>query len=88
MEFIRNFPFFSIVLSLFSGPLSSVLDGKWAKRANGAVIALCGLLSGAVLWYAARTGEAFVYTMGHFPAPWGNELRAGILEALLAVIFV
>ena len=87
MEFIRNFPFFSIVLSLFSGPLSSVLDGKWAKRANGAVIALCGLLSGAVLWYAARTGEAFVYTMGHFPAPWGNELRAGILEALLAVIF-
>ena len=24
--------------------------------------------------------------MGHFPAPWGNELRIGPLEALLAVM--
>lgn len=87
MEFIRNFPFFSIVLSLFSGPLSSVLGGKWAKRVNGAVIVLCGLMSCAVLWYVCRSGEAFVYTMGHFPAPWGNEIRAGVLEALMAAFF-
>ena len=87
MEFIRNFPFFSIVLSLFSGPLSSILGGKWARRVNGAVIVLCGIMSGAVLWYVCRTGESFVYIMGHFPAPWGNEIRAGILEALMAVIF-
>lgn len=87
MEFIRNFPFFSIVLSLFSGPLSSVLSGKWAKRVNGAVIVLCGLMSCAVLWYVCRSGEAFVYTMGHFPAPWGNEIRAGVLEALMAAFF-
>ena len=79
MDFIRNFPFFSIVLSLFSGPLSSILGGKWAKRVNLAVIVLCGILSWAVLWYVCRTGEAFVYTMGHFPAPWGNEIRACIL---------
>lgn len=87
MDFIRNFPFFSIVLSLFSGPLSSVLGGKWAKRVNGAVIVLCGLMSCAVLWYVCRSGEAFVYTMGHFPAPWGNEIRAGVLEALMAAFF-
>lgn len=87
MDFIRNFPFFSIVLSLFSGPLSSVLSGKWAKRVNGAVIVLCGLMSCAVLWYVCRSGEAFVYTMGHFPAPWGNEIRAGVLEALMAAFF-
>ena len=87
MDFFRNFPFFSIVLSLFSGPLSSILGGKWAKRVNLAVIVLCGILSGAVLWYVCRTGEALVYTMGHLPAPWGNEIRAGILEALLAVFF-
>lgn len=87
MDFIRNFPFFSIILSLFSGPLSSILGGKWAKRVNGAVIGLCGVMSVAVLWYVCRTGEAFVYTMGHFPAPWGNEIRAGILEALMAAFF-
>lgn len=87
MDFIRNFPFFSIVLSLFSGPLSSILGAKWARRVNTSVIILCGLMSGAVLWYVCRTGEAFVYTMGHFPAPWGNEIRAGILEALMACFF-
>ncbi|MDE6674245.1 MAG: sodium:proton antiporter [Acetatifactor sp.] len=87
MDFIRNFPFFSIVLSLFSGPLSSILGAKWARRINMAVIILCGLMSGAVLWYVYQTGESFVYTMGHFPAPWGNEIRAGILEALMASVF-
>lgn len=25
--------------------------------------------------------------MGHFPAPWGNEIRVGVLEASMAVIF-
>ena len=87
MDFIRNFPFFSIVLSLFSGPLSSILGRKWAKRVNTAVIILLGLMSVAVLWYVLQTGEAFVYTMGHFPAPWGNEIRAGVLEAFMAAFF-
>ena len=25
--------------------------------------------------------------MGHFPAPWGNEIRIGPLEALMALMF-
>ncbi|MFR6589921.1 MAG: hypothetical protein ACLURV_07070 [Gallintestinimicrobium sp.] len=25
--------------------------------------------------------------MGHFPAPWGNEIRVGVLEAVMAVFF-
>ena len=25
--------------------------------------------------------------MGHFPAPWGNEIRAGVLEGVLATFF-
>ena len=25
--------------------------------------------------------------MGHYPAPWGNEIRAGVLEALMALCF-
>ena len=25
--------------------------------------------------------------MGHFPAPWGNEIRAGVLEGLTATVF-
>ncbi|MDE7043838.1 MAG: sodium:proton antiporter, partial [Acetatifactor sp.] len=87
MDFIRNFPFMSIILSLFSGPLSSVLDGKWAKRVNTAVIVIVGILSACVLGYVAGTGEEFIYFMGHFPAPWGNEIRVGQLEAFMALFF-
>ena len=87
MELIRNFPFISIVLSLFSGPLSSILDGKWAKRVNYFVLIILGAMQAAVLTYVLKTKEAFVYTMGHFPAPWGNEIRAGVLEAFMALFF-
>lgn len=87
MEFVQNFPFFSIILSLFSGPLCSILNGKWAKRVNLAVITIILAMSSAVLAFTLRTGDSYVYMMGHFPAPWGNEIRVGMLEALMAVFF-
>lgn len=87
MDFVQNFPFMSIILSLFAGPLSSVLNGKWARRLNMAVIVTIGAMSGAVLAYVLGTEQAFVYRMGHFPAPWGNEIRVGMLEAFMALFF-
>lgn len=87
MQFVQNFPFMSIILSLFSGPLSSIVGGKAAKRINLAVISIIGLMSAAVLAFTIRSGDSYVYTMGHFPAPWGNEIRVGIMEALMALIF-
>jgi len=87
MAFVQNFPFISIILSLFSGPLCSILNGKWARRVNTAVIVVIGILSAMVLGHVLTTGEAFIYRMGHFPAPWGNELRIGILEAFMACFF-
>ena len=87
MAFVQNFPFISIILSLFSGPLCSVLNGKKAKWVNAAVIIIIGAMSTAVLAFVLGTGQEYVYTMGHFPAPWGNEIRVGVLEAAMAVFF-
>lgn len=87
MEFVQNFPFISIILSLFAGPLSSILNGKWAKRVNAVIILFIGVMSQMVLMYVLGTGEAYVYRMGHFPAPWGNEIRVGVLEAFMATFF-
>lgn len=87
MEFVQNFPFFSILLSLFSGSVSSVLNGKWSKRLNIIVITIIGCMSAAVLVFTLKSGQPYVYTMGHFPAPWGNEIRIGILEAAMALFF-
>lgn len=87
MDFIQNFPFFSIIISMFSGTLCSILPGKIAKWVNTAVITVVGALSLILLLYLMGTGESYTYMMGHFPAPWGNEIRAGVLEAGMALFF-
>ena len=58
MAFVQNLPFISIILSLFTGPLSSVLGGKKAKYLNAAMIIVVGLMSFAVLGYVIGTGES------------------------------
>lgn len=88
MDFIQNVPFFSIMISMFSGIISSVLSEKWARRLNTAVILAVGMMSGALLAYLVGTGAgSYIFMMGHFPAPWGNEIRAGVLEAGMAMFF-
>ncbi len=87
MDFICNFPAFSIVLSIMAAIVSSALSGKWAKRVNMFVLFIVMGLSVCVLGYTIGQGEFFVYTMGKFPAPWGNEIRAGVLEGLMATFF-
>lgn len=87
MSFVQNFPFVCIILTLFSGPLSSVLSGKWAKTVNYAVMVIVCCMNLAVFSFVWKTQESYVYMMGHFPAPWGNEIRIGVLEAFFAVFF-
>ena len=88
MDFIRNFPMFSVVLSLFSGVLCTILSGKKAKLYTIVYEGVLLVLLSAVLWYTVVTKESFTYVLGEFPAPWGNELRAGTLEASVAVLFI
>ena len=88
MPFYQNIPFFSIMISMFSGIISSILPAKYAKIVNTVMLIL---ISGLSVWLlfelnASNIGE-FTYAMGHFPAPIGNEIRAGALEALLATFF-
>lgn len=87
MEFVQNFPCFSIMLCMFAGIISSAFKEKIARLLNIIVLVVNIVLSAAVLLYTVRTGESYVYVMGRFPAPWGNELRVGMLETGLALFF-
>ena len=87
MQFVVNFPLFTIVLSLFSGPLCFMLPGKAARRYTMCYEAFLTVLCLWILQYTYLNG-AFTYVMGEFPAPWGNEIRAGVLEATTALIFM
>lgn len=88
MDFIRNFPMLTVILSLFSGSLCFVLKGKTARNYTILYEFFLLLVCGTILWYTVTTGQSFTYSMGEFSAPWGNELRAGILEAMLASFFM
>lgn len=88
MPFVQNVPFFSIMISMFAGIISSVLPAKVARKVNIVAIVSIGALSTWLLLYMAQSDIGyFTYMMGHFPAPWGNELRAGVLEPLMALVF-
>jgi multicomponent Na+:H+ antiporter subunit D len=87
MTIVQNFPCISIVGCMFCGIVSSVLKGKSARRLNAIWLVCVLVMSVMILSFCIRSGSSYVYVMGRFPAPWGNELRIGVLEALMAVFF-
>ncbi len=87
MAFVQNFPFFCIILSMFSAIISFVMNGRIAKYIHIVMVTAVLILSLATLSFVAGTGESYTFMMGHFPAPWGNEIRIGVLEAVMAVFF-
>ena len=87
MDFVRNFPCISIMLCLFAGIISSGLRDKAAMWVNVILLTINTVLNAYTLNYTLTLGEPFVYVMGKFPAPWGNEIRVGVLEALMAFFF-
>lgn len=87
MSFVRNVPAFSILLLIFSGVICLPLNKKWAARISSLAFALVSAANIWLLTCFAGGMDSFTYSMGHFPAPYGNELRAGMLEAALASLF-
>ncbi|MDE6742288.1 MAG: sodium:proton antiporter [Lachnospiraceae bacterium] len=87
MEMLRNFPCFSLILSMGAAIVSSGLSGKLARRLNTVLLMLITMLSAGTLYLTFTTDTFYVYKMGRFSAPWGNEIRFGNLEAFMALFF-
>ena len=84
----ENFPFFCIFLALLCGIVTTLIhDGRKARLVTLIMLLVSAGLNAAVLTGTAVHGESFRYAMGAFPAPWGNELRAGPVEGLLCTVF-
>ncbi len=87
MNFVQNFPFITILMTLFGGVLLSVFNGKWAKNVCIVIITSVIGMTASVLYYTVVNNRSYTYLMGHFEAPWGIEIRIGVLEALVALVF-
>ncbi len=87
MTFVQNFPFFCIILSMFSAIISFALKGKGARNVHFFMVISVLVMSIATLLFCIGSDESYTYMMGHYPAPWGNEIRIGHLETLMAAFF-
>ncbi|MBQ0042569.1 MAG: sodium:proton antiporter [Lachnospiraceae bacterium] len=87
MDFVRNLPAISILACMFAAIISSGLPRRAARFLNYVLIAAVGGMSLMCLAYVMNIQGSVVYVMGKFPAPWGNEIRFGVLECLMALFF-
>lgn len=87
MKWWHNIPFFLIWVPLLLSSITAVLKPRYSRKIS-LFIPLAGTIASAVLlFYCIQSGDSFLYALGEFGAPYGNELRAGCLEALLALSF-
>jgi len=87
MTLTHNLPFFSILLCMVAGIFTSMLKKTAAKWVTMAVSLTVLVLSALTLRMTLSLDDAYPFMMGHVPAPWGNEIRIGRLEALMATGF-
>lgn len=87
MSFFVNFPLFCIVGGLLCSVISSMLPARGARILSLTLTATVCTACLLLLYYVNQTGEAVTYLMGHYPHPWGNELRFGRLEPLYGAAF-
>ena len=85
-SFVTNFPLFSIILSLLCAVITSILRGRAARGLTIFLTSAVAAMNLSLLIYTTSLGTATTYMMGHFPAPWGNEIRFGVLEPLMTLI--
>ena len=88
MPFAWNLPYMSVFLAMVTAILLSVLPG--AKRAywiTVCVSAIVTVMSLCFLSFIVRADASYAFTMGKFPAPFGNEIKFGPLQGLFASVF-
>ncbi|MGN0753085.1 MAG: complex I subunit 5 family protein [Aristaeellaceae bacterium] len=87
MQLWQSIPFACIILPLGTAAVTSVMKPRMARIWATGIIAIVTVLSAIVTGIFLSGAESYTYMMGHYPAPWGNEIRAGLLEALTALVF-
>ncbi len=87
MALWQNIPFCCIILCIFSAAVTSILKGRAAKAFCMSVLSLVIVSSAVLCARLVAYNGSYTFMMGHFPAPWGNEIRVGLMEAVTALGF-
>ena len=84
-----HFPLLIIFLPMLAAVAMPLLrSARLARMVTlGVLMAMTILAVGLTISLWVSPISYFTYKMGYFPAPWGNELRTGMLESMLAIVF-
>lgn len=87
MIFAKNFTLM-IILVLFIGAFITPLIKKknFIKLFSLSLMGISSVLALITLIHVNTYGS-FVYRVGHWDSPWGIELKVGILEAIMTLLF-
>ena len=87
MSLIQNIPLFTIVLSLLCAVVCFVAGRKISRYVSAALLCLSAMAQGSLMIYCYVNQLSYTFMMGHYPAPWGNELAIGVTESSMAFLF-
>ena len=86
MSLVQSFPLFSIVLGLLCAVVCFVTPKQWGRRITLALLLASCVMQGWVLRFCYGNQAGYTYQLGHYPAPWGSEITAGLLEPGLGLL--
>ena len=89
MQLYYHFPFIMIMLPMVMSLVLLPLRNKMLLRHITMLVqGILAVLSLMLFTYFLNGNTThFTYSMGYFPAPWGNELRAGLIETIMSGAF-
>ena len=83
-----NIPYMTIFAAMFAAILLSIVrKGRISYTVTIVVSVVIAVLSAVFLYNIVIADTSFSYTMGKFPAPFGNEIKLGPLQGLLTAAF-
>ena len=82
-----NFPLFSLILAFVGVIVASLTNRKVARAVTLSIEAVVAVMNVILAIYMHKYDGYIDYAMGHFPAPIGNAIRIGALEAILCAVF-
>ncbi len=87
MLLIQNVVAWSVLFLIICGVLTAALPARIAKHIASWSSLVVGIMNILLLKYFIDGGNSYTYSMGHYGAPFGNELKSGPIEALLCIVF-
>ena len=88
LEWYKNIPLFSILISLAAAIITPLIKNKKCAAVITTSLIATVLLASVILSVCiVPSNEVFIYQAGYFSAPWGNELKCGVFESVMASVF-